>query len=731
MLMPPQPQNPYGIPSPMDAQQPPNPLMMGGQPPMPPQNPLLPGDSPSMNPLVPTQAVVPHGTDDWSSINGAESGDFVQYEDLDAIDKANIHGLNDTKLKELGVKVRDLIKEGVTDRYNGGRDMQIDVWRDLYEMTPPTKQGPWKKSSKVVATDLTTAVDTVSARRVESLVGSKERLSIDSELPEEMDAITWLKDFTDKELHRGLEFDKFLARVDRTSTVDAGTIIHTYWKREYKKVRRRVVIDDNFLIQHGITPMSSMLSPMAPNPMVKVGKNKYPFGSRQVVEKNIVYNNCFGFEMIDMKNFFMWPATSTSEENAVLVGHFFAQTADELRTLAKDGYYDEDAVIRALKTPSSIDVLTSERIANESWREKTQAMVSNSHESYNNEFGRRHMANVYAKIYDGDDDGIFEDIHFVVDWNSGEVLRCRLNPHDNGKRPYKYYNTDPRVGTGFYSYSLPQRLKSLEDELNAVARQGIDRGSLAATIFMAIDRGAKDPNAMEVNIGGINIWDTATQGTIRNVYPLPDLPSGNLSNRSDLSHQIQRASGADEAIQGVQSNNGTLGQTNIAVAAGNIRLNRSIIECLSTITWVYNQFFDYLQQYVEEEQDFHYIRDGKDPYNVVQLLDNLGVTTHNIVTATSDQVNPEAQVKAMLAEKAFTVATNSPAVKGNIVKTMRCVKTYLTEIGYKEDLSYRIGTEQDWEQMQQMQSMMPPPPPDGQPPAKPSTTPRGKKPTSV
>ena len=692
----PQPDDPYGG-GPMDAGQPidPQALMQASQ-----QTPG-PYDTQPTSPY-PFQGKVPMGFDDVGLSNGIGMGDGPDYEDVPAIDYDNLQGINRKNIKELADTVWDLAMDGILERNGGGRDGMIEVWRNMYELAPPSGNGPFPGSCNIVTPDLPDVTDTVSARRVEAIVKSSTFIDIDIQHEEELDAATWCKKFAVTELYKGLGLARKLNVCDKTASVDGQQIIHTMWRREKRKVKKRVRIDNNLLIKMGIPPVAN------PNiePYVKIGSKKYLFNSRQLLEFDEIYNNHFDFEFWNVKDCFMWPATSRTIENATLFGMFFLETDNELKQKAADGYYDEDAVDEAIKIPGNISPLDSEILSTEAERELSEDGIGKLFE-HGNKFGRRQLAHIYARVQDVDDDGVFEDLCIVIDWVSRVILRCQTNPYNNCKRPFYPYCPDPRIGHGFYGYSMPQRLEGITKELNTITRQGIDRGSLAATVFMGVDRAAKDPKATEINVGGINIWDSAQEGIIRGVYPLPDMPNGNLANRNDARKMLEKAAAADESTQGVADNTqSTLGQTNIAVNAGNIRLNRSLYEVMDSLTWLYNQFFDYCNQFLEEEYEYTLVRDGKRPYNPVELLNNISITQECVVTATCDQLRSDNGMKEMIAEKGFTAITNSPAVNGKIVPVMRAVRQFLDSIEYQGDIDSMIGTEEQWQQQQTEQDMM-------------------------
>jgi hypothetical protein len=282
-----------------------------------------------------------------------------------------------------------------------------------------------------------------------------------------------------------------------------------------------------------------------------------------------------------------------------------------------------------------------------------------------------------------------------MEWTTKKFMRIALPDAMNGRRPFRRFYFYPRVGRGYYPYSQVEKTFNTQQELNAVTRQGIDAATLAMSAIIEEGPGRRKLSKTEFG-PGISFRDTSVDGEIKTIHQFPNVPNSNLADRENIRRMIEKLGGQDPSAQGVADNGAdTLGQTNIAVQGGNIRLNMAIEFGLEFLTWLYQQFFDYSYQYMEERQSYEVKRAGKTSYAMISL-DDIAAVQEATVQAYLD---PQAGLRAQKAQVIFQMLANSPFIQGNYLRQWRLLVWFARVLDNEDDMTQFIGSEDEAKQM--------------------------------
>jgi hypothetical protein len=638
----------------------------------------------------------PVGTTNYALSQGIppeDDGDDLYYGK--PIDTEQIKGLTKEKLVELAETIWTLGDQGLMDRKNGGRDDNIEMFRNLYEEVEERRQGPWRDSCNLTTPDTRVQVETTAARITHAIFSSPEWMKIKPGTPEEQEACKRSADFGKSEMGgANINLRARFYEAAQDSLVDGYVVGCTSWIRKKDKVRERVILNDQVITMLGGVPPGMLAQPGDP---VRVGRKTYKYGQWVLIETEKVVENHFNLDFVAAKDTVMWPADAKNEQEAVLYGYFIGQTPDDMRNLAYAGYYDKDAVEDVISTSQPL-MAGDVELQSKTEEQQAREFIMNGSEIGENRFGRRHIFYGHARIYDADGDGRFEDICVAMEWTTKKFLRVALPDAMNGRRPFRRLYFYPRVGRGYYPYSQVEKTFNTQQELNAVTRQGVDAATLAMSAIIEEGPGRRKLSKTEFG-PGISFRDTSVDGEIKQVHQFPNVPNSNLSDREAIRRMIEKIGGQDPSAQGVADNGAdTLGQTNIAVQGGNIRLNMAIEYGLEFLTWLYQQFFDYSYQYMEERQSYEVKRNGKTSYAMISL-DDIAAVQEATVQSYTTNLDPQAGLRAQKAQVIFQMLANSPFLQGNYLRQWRLLVWFARVLDNEDDMTQFIGSEDEAKQM--------------------------------
>jgi hypothetical protein len=203
---------------------------------------------------------------------------------------------------------------------------------------------------------------------------------------------------------------------------------------------------------------------------------------------------------------------------------------------------------------------------------------------------------------------------------------------------------------------------------------GADAGALALSAIVEEDRAGRNTASDTQFKIGVTVRRIDRDGDIKKIHTFPNVPNSNFVEREKISRMIEQALGVSEILQGVTASaSRPLGETNRALMSGAIRNKIQLICILHFLTWNWNQFFDYCRQFMEDSVKYVTVRDGKETYEEI-TLEELSIPCS--VYAYCPALGPDPALRAQLAEKEFTVLTQSPFAQIDLARVWDILVDY-------------------------------------------------------
>lgn len=653
------------------------------------------------------------GTDDYPQMALGESlsenginGDALeesQFRMPDAIDTEIIKkAKNKSWMDELSIELDSLIEDGKNARRSGRRDDWVLRWRRAYEGSDAKTGGPWSGSSRIVPPDMRAAIETTNARNMEALFASRERVRIKARFPESADAGNKLVKHIDDFFHsEEIDLRSRLTPACLQGMVDGTILCDTFWRREKAKRRSRVRITNEILQEFGQAPIANPQD----FPVVRIGGRNYKYGTIATVEREVVVRNHFDFRFVSVLDFFMYPATATSIEDSTIAGYEFVQSENDIRVCAASGQYDEKAVDDLFRDDSPgpspmASAVDPTQLNTEPQTIGADTGISPQNEANNKVYDRYKMRKFWARVRDVNNDKMFEDFLCVMEVSTKKILFLQADPYDNLKRSIREINFDPRIGGGFYSYSMVEKSLDAHLELQAVVRLGIDLAVLASSIIIPVDSTGRR-NAQNITFKpGVQFWKTDEMGTMGNPIAFPLVQNQFIPQRSLISSYVEKITGAGEILTGATPESGTATAANIQVTSSGIRGKVMLLNILKFLTWLYNQYRDMTQQFMEETPGKSFaisLGPGRGFEDI--SLDEISI--EGSITAYCDAIDPDVALKFQTAEKILTLLMQSPFAQSDLERQYQITADYADTLGYDFELAPRIGTKEQAKELQQ------------------------------
>jgi hypothetical protein len=587
----------------------------------------------------------------------------------------------------------------------------VDRWRVTFEGKDTPKGGMWENSSKIVPPDMRASIESVNSRNQEALFASRERVRFKPRDPAQAENGKKLVQHIDDFFHSPeINLRGRMTRSCLDALVDCTVICDTFWRREKHKRRRRVRITTDILAQFAgpnTTPATEVGNPEE-YPNVLINGKHYRFGDLATLEQEVITHNHFDFRFVQVPDFFMYPATARTIEEATVAGYDFWQTENEIRVEANNGGYDP-AAVRWLfedkdgKRPVPDDNSPVTSNANGGIRDFRADGVTEENEGDSRGFARYKMQKFWARVRDANNDNMFEDFLIIRESSTGKILFMQSEPYDNLKRSMRQIDIDPRIGGGFYGYSLVEKCMDTHLELQSIARLGIDLAVLAATILIPVDPTVRrTPGDIRFRPGP-QYWREDTQGTLRQPVSFPLVQNQYLPERAQLTQYLEKVTGASEILTGATPQGGTATAANIQVASSGVRSKPMLLNILEFLTWLYNQYRDYSLQFMEETPGGSFaisLGPGRGFEDV--SLEVMGC--EGTISAYCDAIDPDVALRLQAAEKTLTLLMQSPFVTGDMARQWTVLSDYIKETDRSFNPIPRIGTYEEAQKLQIQQA---------------------------
>lgn len=551
---------------------------------------------------------------------------------------------------------------------------RLDKWMEFYESDLPPKDFPWEGCSNVNIPLIQSHVDTWHAAMNDIMLTPRPWMTVNApanvNVPNIKDGALAVQDALYQVQDELCGLRAVCDRWNLNSLVQQAGIVKYRWVEEFRTVKRRQPVVD----EAGLPVVDKRGQPVVKAQTVQEPKFKGPKA-----------------EIVDLHNFVIFPLTAESIEDAQIVGDRFRLTADQIRRKVKDGLWDKAEAESCLARMSS-DASFSD--------------PAGPDDSQDDREGVERMADAeyvwfweLIAPYDADGDGLAEDCVFVIEADTGTVVRATTYPYWHGRRYYIAQRPFPRPRQRFFGRCLPQILEHMQREMNAVHNQRADATTISISPpFLRLRTSDVDADHVKFYPGAEILVDSMDEIQQLKVRPL--IPGIELEQQAkDWS---ERASPINDLAMGRQTEGTkkTLGEVQIVTAKSGQRV-ADVVSRLQEegMTELAQQTLGLMYQFMsDEELDF---------YNVTRELLTIPwnlVPYGNISTADKQMKRQEADFMYMLLTGGQGGPPN-PLVVNDPMRLYRLTQDLL-QAHERKDVENYIGTEEELRaQMEQAQAM--------------------------
>jgi hypothetical protein len=575
----------------------------------------------------------------------------------------------------LGSSLRDKINHAVQQKRD--RDERIRQWRDQYEAVTFPKNFPWPNAASLNVPITRSITDTVVAIVMAAMTDTTPLVRVEAYPGAPDDAIRNMEQFINWQAEEQLDLRGFWDDIMLPSLRDGTAPCKIGWQKYNKKTKR----------------MSLEQGP-------KTGKLGW-----SLIEEDDYEVNQPVVTPIDVLDFFLYPANSRTIKDAIGVGDRVWKTANDLRQGVIDGIYDEDSVRLLLDT-----VPQGERDTDESRGGDVSRAANVGIEDAETIDSADHAYELFECVWKWakSEDDVQEDCYFVVDMNSGILIRALHYPFWHGERCYFDY-TPLKRPQSFYGYSIPEILEDLQAEINAIRNQRVDAGTLLLSPVMLKRRGIfKDANKQRWRPGAVLEVDDPDKDV--KILSFQTMLQTAFSEEQSAREQAEKVTGVSDSAMGASpSRSRPLGETEAVMASGNIKFKLIVERNHRVSNKILQQMFLLDRQYMTDKLEFA-ISGQVGAFGAITPQE---LTTRVKISCQGNTQNG-AQQRLEASETLFQMSQVSPLMQHDLGRVWNVLAYRLNAQGITNVVPF-IGTEQEAIQKQQQLEQQGPPPPE--PPA--------------
>lgn len=615
-----------------------------------------------------------------------------------------------------GVTLRERLERHVKEELdreleNHGELVEnIRTWQQQYMGVKKPKSRPWPNCSNLSIPITRSSVDNIEVRILDAVFNRRKPVIVKAKKPEYMEiaretetALEWL--FT-----RVIDLRKKLSPIIK-QTLKIGTgIAYMAWVDKRRTIYRwKDESDEKGLREYKVAG--------ADVPIVKDTQNIYS-----------------GPDVVPVpREDFVISSDAIDINGAYLVGFRRAYRKAEVDLRVKQKSWDKDAVAKI----TSPDVPTD----NEEARAKNQGLALDK-----TEYSKPYELWTVWLSYDVDDDGEPDDIMVTIHRATGSIVRGIYSPTFTGQRPFVKMVCSP-VEYAFDGEGLCKILYHLQEEIDAIHNQRIDRMKLANTVSALVQSGSGLDN-FEFEPGKTWIVDSNVQDAFREVK-LSDAYPSTYTEEANLISLADRVTGNTPAVQGMSLAERPVFKETMAMLSESNKKFKSMIDnivaCVTEIAYqTLEQFSQYDPMIRYQVEEGGKMVDKSLSLPITLIRDGLDITLAASSDVISQEVRREMNQQLYMMSSDYSTklasvaqALSSPQVPPEFKKFLLAASKANAEF-YKDvlldserpdakELALAFEDIYSPEDIQKM--LMPPPPPQpppGGPPGGPGKPPQGK-----
>lgn len=405
---------------------------------------------------------------------------------------------------------------------------------------------------------------------------------------------------------------------------------------------------------------------------------------------------------VELKDFYLIPAHAYTIDRfgsgaAKGVAHRIWLRWDEIQRRANAGVYRPEAVERlrdnaALEREASPDVTLQGRIG------LTQPYVVESPEGEPRSDKEFEIFEVFMS-WDLDGDGYEEECKFTIAYKWGILLEARVFPYWHQKRPFVAIIPWPRPRR-FYGFGIPEVLRSLQAEINAVRNQRVDAVTLSLSPPLQVAKGASLRGDVSQPWGPGARFEVEKPGDIAPIQFPPVNPEA-YTEEVNIRQMAERRIGLFD----INTPRGTgARRTQAEIGAiqteGMVRFDHMIKRVRRALVELYEMVHALHIQYMPESIQFSVGQDSQGAPRVETITREMMATANVSFRVNGDLPITDREQHRQETYFLFQALMGHPLVQSNLTRQWHLAKVLL-EAWDRRDIESLIGTREEAEALQQ------------------------------
>lgn len=410
---------------------------------------------------------------------------------------------------------------------------------------------------------------------------------------------------------------------------------------------------------------------------------------------------------VELKDFYLIPAHAYTIDRfgsgaAKGVAHRIWLRWAEIRQRANAGLYRREAVERlrdnaALEREPAPDVTLEGKIA------LTQPFVVESPEGEPRSDKEFEIFEVFMS-WDLDGDGYEEECKFTIAYKWGILLEARVFPYWHQKRPFIAIIPWPRPRR-FYGFGIPEALRSLQAEINAIRNQRVDAVTLSLSPPLQVAKGASLRGDVSQPWGPGARFEVEKPGDIAPLQFPPVNPEA-YTEEINIRQMAERRIGLFD----INTPRGTgARRTQAEIGAiqteGMVRFDHMIKRVRRSLVDLYEMIHALHIQYMPEAISFSTGLDAQGSPQTEVITRNLMTTANISFRVNGDLPITDREQNRQETYFLFQALMGHPLVQSNVVRQWHLAKVLL-EAWDRRDIESLIGTKEEAEALQQAMQQM-------------------------
>jgi hypothetical protein len=583
----------------------------------------------------------------------------------------------------IGTSLYDSINAALSDR--SLLDENLDYWNDLYEMVTPPRNDPWPNASNVFVPIVKEQLETLLAR-LAAVVFANRLFLVNGKTKEAAATQHEVERYYNAESERH-GWVEWLYQALHLSLRDGTSVMAVTWKKQVSK--RKVVVPVPELDENGAPVL---------------GKDGKPKQTTEVQEIEVEDYNDVSLEPVELGDFIIIPAWQINIEEAAAVAwkRYIAQP--ELMEMVKGGVLDEKSVEYAMnfvtygeselaRDPQGINTYQAGGKIQVGAEEGTMnpADVEGSPMRMR---GPLRIWQVHSRQYDMDGDGIADENVFWVHADSQTLLGWQPYAYFHGRRPFVSLAPMSRPNR-FYGFGVPEILRTVQEEANAVHNQRNDQIDLRTSPPLYYREGMKLDN--EQGRWGPGAMMAVNEPTDVGVLPIPDVNPSSWTEESLLMQYANKLTGLDSMMGGGRR---SAKEAQAIQQSAGVRIDlmaNRVRDWLKKIFW---QIHHLKLQYGPEEMDTTVQVAGR-PERLSLPKAVLAQDYALDIAGAGGPLDRENRRQEMML--LYSMLMQNPLVAGNLIRVWAITQMILEDFN-RPDVPNLIGTRDEAEQQMKAQS---------------------------